>query len=406
MTAADGSVVRDEHRRTRRFVAFGDAVLLGVTELSVATRYTPQADGTHRVGVRTSGQVVLRVDGEPLIDAAEHQTGDEPGGGLLDPQMLFETVQLTAGRPVEIVAVMDLAPDQQNAVLEFVIDTPDPDPGALLADAARVAAAADVAVVVVGTTEHDESEGYDRTTLALPGAQDDLVRAVVAANPRTVVVVNAGSPVLTPWRDAVAAVLLTWFGGQGYGAALADVLAGDVEPGGRLPTCWPAAEADCPVWSTTPTGGRLDYAEGIHVGHRGWLRQVAAGGAAPAWWFGHGLGYTDWSWDGIEVPERVSGDGPTTLRVAVTNTGSRPGRQVVQVYLSRPDSAVDRPVRWFAGSAVVTAAPGEQATAEVELPRRVFQHRTSDGWAVEPGVFTVEAGASVVDLPVDGSIGV
>ena len=130
-------------------------------------------------------------------------------------------------------------------------------PDEMLDAAAAAAADADVAVVVVGTTEEVESEGFDRTTLALPGRQDDLVRRVAAANPRTVVVVNAGSPVLLPWVDEVAAVLLTWFPGQEAGAALADVLLGVREPGGRLPTTWPRRAEDCPVLSTTPAGGRL-----------------------------------------------------------------------------------------------------------------------------------------------------
>lgn len=402
---AAGTVLRDEPRATRRVVAFGDHALAGVTRVEAATRYTPSVTGTHRVGVRTSGQVQVTVDGAVVVDAAAHEALDGPGGGLLDPQTVSGPAELRAGVVTEIVATMPMEADLSNLVLEFAIGAPGPDEDQLIADAAAVAAAADVAVVVVGTTEHDESEGYDRTTLALPGRQDDLVRAVAVANPRTVVVVNAGSPVLMPWRDEVAAVLLTWFGGQAYGTALADVLSGDVEPGGRLPTTWPAAEPDCPVWSTRPVDGRLDYAEGIHVGYRGWLRQVAAGGAAPAYWFGHGRGYTDWAWDDIGVPAAVAADGPTQVTVSLRNTGDRAGRQVVQVYLSRPGSALDRPVRWFAGSAVVLAGPGAAVTARVPVPRRAFQHWASDGWALEPGTFTVEAGASVVDLPLAGSVG-
>ena len=135
-----------------------------------------------------------------------------------------------------------------------------------LAAAAALAAASDAAVVVVGTTADVESEGFDRTTLALPGRQDELVRQVIAANPRTVVVVNSGAPVLLPWAGEAAAVLLSWFGGQEYGNALADVLLGDAEPGGRLPMTWPASEDGLP--SAEPVGGVLSYTEGLFIGYR------------------------------------------------------------------------------------------------------------------------------------------
>ncbi len=167
----------------------------------------------------------------------------------------------------------------------------------LLDEAEAVARASDVAVVVVGTTEEVESEGFDRKTLALPGRQDELVRRVAAANPRTVVVVNAGSPVELPWADEVAAVLLAWFPGQEAGGALADVLLGVAEPGGRLPTTWPVVAADCPVLSVTPSGGKLRYDEGVFIGYRAWQRA----GVAPRYPFGHGEGYTSWAYEQLKV---------------------------------------------------------------------------------------------------------
>jgi beta-glucosidase len=130
-----------------------------------------------------------------------------------------------------------------------------PDADAEIAAAAALAVECQVALVVVGTDERIESEGADRSTLALPGRQDDLVRAVAAANPRTVVVVNAGAPVLLPWRDEVAAVLLGWFGGEQCGAALADVLLGAREPGGRLPTTWAATGEEAAVLDGSPSTG-------------------------------------------------------------------------------------------------------------------------------------------------------
>ena len=181
--------------------------------------------------------------------------------------------------------------------------------------------------------------------------------------------VNAGAPVLLPWRRR--RVLLSWFGGQEMGHALADVLLGAAEPGGRLPTTWPASEADVPVLSTTPVDKRLPYTEGIHIGYRAWLRA----GTTPAYPFGHGLGYTTWAYEDVTV------DG-LTARVTVRNTGTRPGKEVVQAYLSRPGSTVDLPIRWLAGFAVVRAQPGEAVTVEVPLDQRSFQH-WDGGWSTE-----------------------
>ena len=176
------------------------------------------------------------------------------------------------------------------------------------------------------------------------------------------------------------------------GNALAHVLLGQVEPGGRLPTTWPTALADVPVREVTPTDGRLEYAEGLDIGHRAYL----AAGAEPAFWFGHGLGYTSWEYESIDASP--AGDG-LTARVRVRNTGDRRGKQVVQVYASRPDSAVERPARWLAGFAVVTAETGETVEVPVEVHARALRHwETGRGWAVEPGVVVLSVGSSAGDL--------
>ena len=269
-----------------------------------------------------------------------------------------------------------------------------------LDEAVALAAAADAAIVVVGTTDEIESEGFDRTTLALPGLQDELVRRVAAANPRTVVVVNSGAPVLMPWRDQVASVILTWFPGQEFGSALADVVLGRAEPGGRLPTTWPAAETDAPVLSAVPRDGRLDYTEGIRIGYRAWLDS----GREPAYPFGHGLGYTTWDYLGV-VGVASSPAGGVVASVRLRNTGVRRGREVVQVYLSRLESQVTRPARWLAGYAAVDADAGEEVVAEVRVDRQAFAHwADGSGWTVEPGRYDVHVGRSVADLRLAASV--
>jgi beta-glucosidase len=270
------------------------------------------------------------------------------------------------------------------------VEPPLADEEAELTRAAELAAAADVAVVVVGTNEEVECEGVDRDSLALPGRQDELVRRVAASNPRTVVVVNAGAPVLLPWADDVAAVLLAWFPGQEFGNALADVLLGATEPGGRLPTTWPRDEQGLP--STTPVDGVLVYEEGLFVGYRAYDRD----GREPRYPFGHGLGYTEWEYLSAEPAD-------TGLTVRLRNAGDRAGREVVQVYASRSDSAVERPPRWLAGYAIAEAGPGEEVAVTVEVPPRTLAH-WDGGWTVEPGTFRLEAGRSSRDLRVSAEV--
>ncbi|MET7339415.1 glycoside hydrolase family 3 C-terminal domain-containing protein [Nonomuraea sp. NPDC005650] len=383
--ADSGHELLSENRRSSDLARLGGSRPAGTGCVEVSTRYQVREPGTVRLGVAGAGRATLTVDGARVLERELVHEGEVFGGGLVSPPHASVPVELAAGE-VELTARLDGVPQGDGLTL-----TLGEDPAAEETDAieAAVAAArrAEVAVIVVGTSPEIEREAADRATLALPGAQDALVRAVAAANPRTVVVVNAGAPVLMPWRNEVAAVLLGWFGGQEFGAALADVLMGTAEPGGRLPTTWPATEADVPVLATAPVDGVVAYDEDIHIGYRAWLRA----GAEPAYPFGHGLGYTSWELSGLTAT-------PDGVSVTVRNTGGRAGKQVVQVYLSRESSAVDRPERWLAGYAVVRAGAGRAERVTISLPRRAFQH-WDQGWKTEPGEFTVHAGFSVTDLP-------
>ncbi len=399
--AEDGTELLTEDRRSSNLVYFGgDAPIEAAAEFELTTRFTPEESRTVRLGVALIGTARLYVDDELLVDERLRPADDALGASFTDPPTGSAEVELTAGKPLDLRVVYDLRRrtgfGARAMAMRVGTQPADVDADALIAEAVSAAAAADVALVVVGTNSVVESEGYDRTTLALPGRQDDLVRAVAAANPRTVVLVNSGAPVLLPWRDDVAAVLLGWFGGQEFGNAVADVLLGTTEPGGRLPTTWPAAEEDVPVLSCTPTDGALEYAEGIHIGYRAWLRA----GATPAYWFGEGRGYTRIELTGLDGPVRARGGEIVTLTVQVANRGERDGKQVVQVYAERPDSAVDRPVRWLVGSAPVRVGAGATATVEVAVPTRLLAH-WADGWQYEPGDHRLRAGTSAVDLPLE-----
>jgi beta-glucosidase len=383
-----GTVLEEQTAGTATIIRLlGDAPD-GAVELEIIAGFTPDEDGDWRVGVVGRGDCTLDLDGRTVVEAADT-------GGPFDVHEVFATppqhdtvVALRAGQRVDVRLRYRWPAEGFIFKVGFVVGPPLGAPDDEIARAVELARTSDVAVVVVGTSDAVESEGFDRTALTLPGRQDELVRAVAAANPRTVVVVNAGAPVELPWRDEVSAVLVSWFPGMEFGNALADVLLGEVEPGGRLPTTWPTALADAPVREVIPTDGRLEYAEGLDIGHRAYV----AAGTEPAFWFGHGLGYTTWEYESMAAD--VSGDGGAAT-VRLRNSGDRPGKQVVQVYASRPDSAVARPARWLAGFAVVTAEPGETVEIPVDVHARALRHWVAgSGWAVEPGAVTLSVGSS------------
>jgi beta-glucosidase len=396
--AADGRELAAEDRRSSALVYLGgDAPIGDSARFEFRTTYTPAGTGAVQLGFASVGRGRIFADGNLIREDVAVPVGTDLGAALLSPPSIAAPVELTAGQPVDLRVELDL-PEQVSAIgnafsITVGSEPIGSNPRALINDAVAAARAADVALVVVGTNSKVESEGHDRTTLALPGQQDALVRAVAAANPRTVVVVNAGSPVLLPWRDEVAAVLVTYFGGQEYGNALADVLLGRTEPGGRLPTTWPRREEDVPVIDVTPQDGTVRYDEGIHIGYRAWLKA----GTEPAYEFGHGLGYTTW-----ELSDLRAND-PTSVALTVRNTGDRPGKHVVQVYAERPDSAIDRPVRWLAGFAVVRLDGGQAREITVQLHNHTFEH-WQNGWTTESGTFTIRAGSSVSDLPLSAEL--
>ncbi|MFG1820154.1 glycoside hydrolase family 3 protein [Kribbella sp. NPDC049174] len=390
--AADGAELFAEDRFSSALVYLGgNAPISDTAVFEFRTTYTPVESGSIQLGFASVGRGRIFADDKLLREDTAVPVGTDLGAALLSPPSISAPVEVTAGRPIDVRVELEV-PKLHGGLSEAMsvtvgVEPKVSDPQALIDEAVAAARAAEVAVVVVGTNSKVESEGYDRSTLALPGRQDDLVQAVVAANPRTVVVVNAGSPVLLPWRDDVAAVLLTYFGGQEYGNALADVLLGVVEPGGRLPTTWPREEADVPVIDVTPHDGVVRYDEGIHIGYRAWLRA----GTEPAFEFGHGLGYTTWSVSDLHATA-------TTASVTVQNTGERSGKHVIQVYAERPGSTVDRPTRWLAGFGVVRLDAGESRDVTIPLHRRTFEH-WDNGWTREPGEFILRAGSSVVELP-------
>ncbi len=317
---------------------------------------------------------------------------------MVRPGEIRATVDLAEGQEAEV--GISLRPEDwpQGPVAIRLGIVPAPDGDALLSEAVQAARTADAAIVVVGSGPATESEGFDRPGLGLPGDQDELVRRVAAVNDRTIVVVNAGMPVLMPWADQVAAIGCCWLPGQAMGDALADVLLGRAEPGGRLPVTIPVAEADCPVLHSVPEQGRLDYTEGLLIGYRGYDQA----GTAPRFAFGHGLGYTTWEYQSAVTESVVVG--PETadleLTVVIRNAGARPGREVVQAYVEPVTAEAGRPVRTLAAFAAATAGPGEAEEVKLTVPARAFARydEVARDWVWPPGEFAVRVGRSSADL--------
>lgn len=270
------------------------------------------------------------------------------------------------------------------------------DPEALIGEAEVHAARADVVVLFLGLPARDESEGFDRTTLALPARQLELLGRVAAVNPRVVVVLNNGGVVdLRDVVDAAETVLEMWLPGQAGGSAAAELLFGFAEPSGRLAETIPLALADTPAFVNWPgSEGEVHYGERIYVGYR-WYDKVSRDVAFP---FGHGLGYTSFAYADLEVRVPDSRAAGATVEVTVKNTGSRAGSEVVQVYVGDPEATLDRPLRELKGFAKVRLEPGEEARVSIALDERAFAFWSAEGWVVEPGAFDIEVGASSRDI--------
>jgi beta-glucosidase len=398
---ASGAVVYDAHFPTSAVTwwdGLPEAVHLPGSEVVMRARYRAGVDGLHVLGAAGVGVLRVFLDGSLLAEATT-LTPRDAVEALSKPPEVRVPIQLRAGQEVDI--TIEHRPNARGNQAGFANMrlgiAPQLDAQALLEEAVKVARAADVVVVVVGSADGAESEGYDRDSMVLSGRQDELVERVAAANPNTVVVVNSGMPVLMPWAADVAAVIQVWFPGQAFGEALADVLTGVREPGGRLPISIPRAEADSPVLSPYPIAGELSYTEGLLVGYRGYDRT----GPEPQFCFGHGLGYTDWSYESIATEsESLARAQDLQLVVRVRNAGERAGREVVQVYLEGPDDDPRRPLRVLAAFASVSAGAGENAEARVTVPARSFA-RFDEGrrdWVWVPGTYTLRAGRSSRDL--------
>lgn len=355
----------------------------------------PPESGAHRFSLTSAGKSRLRIDGRAVLDNWDER---EPGTsffGLGSADVKAEAV-LEAGVAVEL--EVEFAQDRPGTPAGLRLGWLPPEPDDAMERAVAAARSADAAVVVVGLDPDWETEGRDRDSFHLPKRQDELVARIAAANPRTVVVINAGSPVAMDWSERAAAILQLWYPGQESGNALADVLFGDADPGGRLPLTIPVRMEDTPAFLDVPGEDlRIEYSEGLFVGHR-WYD---ARDLAPRFAFGHGLSYARFEYGALRIAsERVAAGETVACEIEIANTGERPGREVVQLYVQRCTPGVRRPLRTLAAFEKIALAPGERRVVRFTLAPRAFSHWDTQqkAWRVEPGEWELAAGRSSRDL--------
>lgn len=264
----------------------------------------------------------------------------------------------------------------------------------LIAEACEAAAVAETAVIVSGLPERYESEGYDRTHLRLPDNQVRLIEAVARVQPRTVVVLCNGAPVEMPWLDRIGALLEAYLGGQALGGALADLLFGDANPCGKLAETFPHRLEHNPSYPFFPgEGNRVEYREGVFVGYRYYDTKCIE----PLFPFGFGLSYTTFAYSDLRLNRtELEPDGTVEASVRLANTGSRAGKEIVQLYVAPVSPAVIRPVQELRRFCKVELQPGESRTVTFELDRRAFAYYDPRyaGWRVDPGAYDIRIGSS------------
>lgn len=386
--------------------------------------FTPDVSGPHTFTLVQAGQARVSVGGTVLLDGIETPPPQGTAFFGMGSEEIEAQIDLEAGQTVEL--TIEYTTRGSALLCGVQVGHRPPGEEGMIDTAANLAAEADLAIVLVGTSDEWESEGHDRQSMDLPGDQDELVRRVREANPKTVVVVNAGSPVTMNWADDVSAIVQCWLGGQEMGNALADVLLGEADPSGRLPTTFPVRLEHNPSYGNFPgENGQVRYGESVLVGYR-WYDTRKMAVRFP---FGHGLSYTQFE---IGRPQlQSSGNepgGPVLVQVPVKNVGKRRGAEVIQTYVAPSRPRLVRPEKELKAFAKVWLEPGQSATVTMALEGRAFAYwdpcapdqgslkeklgsiasmlpggikdadRTQPGWYVDAGDYEIRVGRSSAEI--------
>jgi beta-glucosidase len=356
-------------------------------------RFTPQETGDYTFGLVSEGRGRFSLDGRGVID---NWSQPKAVGDFLGAAETQETLTLEAGR--EYLLTLEYARSEESLLALVRLGCLPPLPADATDRASALAAISDVAIVCVGFGGDWQSEGFDRPSMDLPGKQDALVEQVAAANPRTIVVLNTGSPISMPWIDKVAAVVQAWYPGQECGNAIADVLFGDTNPSGKLPQTFPVRLQDTPTYLDFPgENGKVYYGEGLFVGYRYYDKKKIA----PLFPFGFGLSYTTFDYGPLSLSaQEIGPDDTLQVLVEITNTGQRTGKEVVQLYIRDQQASLQRPEKELKAFAKVQLEPGERKMVMLSIARDALAYYDdlAHEWVAEAGEFEVLVGASSQDI--------
>lgn len=403
--AADSDVVLAHEDR-----AIGDIMWFGLPEgvpADFRARLTSTLQITeareYELSLASAGLSRLTIDDEEVINNWENFQPGSTYFGFGSEELRVRRFLSAGDHVVAIESAPQEAKEGMPPIRAVRFGFRKPLPDSSVEDAARIAAEADYAVVCVGTNGDWETEGVDRWGLVLPGRQDELVSAVARANPNTIVLLQTGGPVLMPWIDEVSAVLQAWFPGQEAGHAIADVLLGQAEPGGRLPQTFPARLEDDPVHPEQPDrqypgeAGHVEYQEGLYIGYR----HVDRAGLTPLFPFGFGLSYTSFELGEPQLSAAtLEPGGEITVTIPVRNTGARAGQTVIQLYVRDVEARLERPNKELKAFAKVMLQPNQAQDVTLTLDMRslAYYDDMRQAWVADAGDFELLIGTSSADL--------
>jgi len=352
--------------------------------------FWPPRTGVYEFGLSQIGTATLYIDEQKVLDESS---------GTLHP------AQSDFGAPVRTVSATLEAGRSHRIRIDYV-SLPFPFhsmhlgirlPVGDIQEAVEAARGADAAIVFVGSSRSSETEGRDRPDMKLSGQQNELVEAVLAANPRTIVVLNNGAPLELPWAGRAPAVLEGWLAGEEGPEALAGILLGTVNPSGKLPFTFPARLEDNPAYLYYSAGREARYGEGVFVGYRYYEKRKLT----PLFPFGHGLSYTTFEYSNLRVPASPGSGVPLQVSVDVRNVGGRMGQETVQLYVGdEATTNVVRPIKELRAFQKVSLAPGQSTTVRFTLTPRdlAYYDVTGKSWTSTPGTHRVYVGSSSADI--------
>ena len=355
------------------------------------------ADAHHALARRAAGEsVVLLKNDDALLPLAEGTRVAVIGDFAETPR--YQGAGSSAVNSIKVDTFLDCLSDSGLYSVGFApgFDRQEKPDAAKQAEAVALAAKADAVLLCLGLDEIKESEGLDRADMKLADNQIELLQAVREANPNTVVIVNAGASLETPWLAHCKALVYGALGGQAGAGAMVDVLTGKINPGGKLAETWANAYDDTPARDHFAGPGRtVQYREGLYVGYR--YYQTA--GVPVAFPFGHGLSYTQFAYSDLHADAH-------SATLTVTNTGDRAGAEIVQLYVAKPNAEIFRPAQELKAFAKVQLAAGESKTVTLTLDDKAFRYRNTrtDSWEVEGGTYELRVGASSADIRLTAAV--